>query len=374
MSTDARAGLRIHAFNLKALRHLEWAPTGVCALVGPNGSGKSTALRLIDMLRRSIEVGFAEGLQCFGPGPLKDLDAPEREAVRITVELDAATWSLAVSGGQHVQESATSGELFLQKGHAGTVMATKGTSSAAIPSELGEPMLRAVHRRTGAAGALPTLASFLARSRFYGRPQLEHLRDAGSSIGNDTTLDDGAKNLFTVLRNWRDMSEHEHRGDFVVQRMAEIFPRQFRRLDFATVGQRTTATVVTPKWATKLLPTDWSEGFFCSLALLTAIASVDDEGIVALDEPENSLHPGLIAQLVEAMRMWSKQRKVTVLMATHSPVVLDQFKEDPENVFVMQPGKGTLPVQLDSLKKREWLKHFSIGDIYSHLEVGAPIP
>ncbi len=124
-------------------------------------------------------------------------------------------------------------------------------------------------------------------------------------------------------------------------------------------------------WTEKMEPADWSDGFFTTLCHLASVASVDQSGIVAIDEPENSLHPELIVKLIEAMRDWSKQRGVTIVLATHSPVVLDQFRDEPEKVFVMQAGHEQQPVPLDQLKQRDWLRHFSLGDLYSHLEIGA---
>jgi predicted ATPase len=94
--------------------------------------------------------------------------------------------------------------------------------------------------------------------------------------------------------------------------------------------------------------------------------------VLAIDEPENALHPYSIRRLMDAFREWSDAHDVTVLLATHSPVILDTFKELPEKVFVMQPDQEVLPVPLDQLKKRSWLAHFSLGDLYEHLEYGAP--
>ena len=122
----------------------------------------------------------------------------------------------------------------------------------------------------------------------------------------------------------------------------------------------------------KLGPTDWAGGFFTALLHLTALASSDQGGVVAIDEPENSLHPVLILALIEAMRDWSAQYDVTVLLGTHSPVVLDCFRKEPDQVYVMEKGKSQHPLVLTDVKKREWLDHYSLGDLYAQLEVGAP--
>jgi predicted ATPase len=158
----------------------------------------------------------------------------------------------------------------------------------------------------------------------------------------------------------------------VTERLSAIFPGWFRRFDFEAVAQRVSASVVHPRWTERFSPADWYDGFFVVLLHLTALASSEPGGVVAIDQPEDSLHPELVREVIGAMRDWSATHDVTVVLATHSPVVLDQFREDPDQVYVMEPGHERQPVELDTLKKRVWLEHYSLGDLYSHGEVGAP--
>jgi hypothetical protein len=61
-----------------------------------------------------------------------------------------------------------------------------------------------------------------------------------------------------------------------------------------------------------------------------------------------------------------------VLLATHSPVIINAFDDCPEQLFVMQPGQPTCPVAVVDLKERDWLAHFALGDLYMREEFGAP--
>lgn len=192
----------------------------------------------------------------------------------------------------------------------------------------------------------------------------------GSTVSNTVELEPQGRDLFTVLRNWRDQSEHEERFTFVMEGMADCFPG-FKRLDFVGWGPRQGAELPQQGISDKLQPSDWSDGFLSALCLLSAAASVDN-GLLAIDELENSLHPELIVRVMELLREWSRKKDVTVILATHSPVVLDQFRDEPERVFVMDPNAEKNPIALDTLKKRDWLQHFSIGDLYAHGEVGSP--
>jgi len=72
------------------------------------------------------------------------------------------------------------------------------------------------------------------------------------------------------------------------------------------------------------------------------------------------------------MRDWSQRHGVSILLATHSPVLIDAFRECPEQLYVMEPSHPVLPVALSELRERSWLNHFALGDLYAHDEFGAP--
>lgn len=370
--TKSMTPLTIEVTNLKAIRHMRWTPSGVCALVGPNGSGKSTALRVIDLVRLGVEDGMSAALRPLGAGPLKHLDAAQNEVPSIRLSAGTAEWSLVVVRSDDPDEVAKDGERQIRRlpGPSDTFSVLGDGIESSLSVDRYEFMLHAITRHANLAPELAALSSRVSGSRYFSRPDLGFLRENASPESSDVVMDTCARNLFTVLKNWRLNSDHEHRFTFVIDSMRELFP-SFRNFDLPQMAQRTSALSLGLR--EKMPPTDWSDGFFCCLSILTGLASVE-QGLVAFDEPENSLHPELIRDLVELMREWSRQREVTVLLATHSPVVLDQFREVPEQVFVMEPGHKEMPVPLDQLKKRDWLRNFSLGDLYSHLEVGAPTP
>jgi predicted ATPase len=380
--TKSMPPLTIEVTNLKAIRHMRWTPSGVCALVGPNGSGKSTALRVVELVRVAREQGLASALRLLGQGPLRHLDADLSAIPGVRFSLGSAEWTLGLelSRADAPHEQAQDGERVVRllshtasfPGLAGsrTYRVEGGGTQEVIRADDGELMLRASARNPAAVPGLVNLSSLISRSRYFSRPDFAFLRENGSPESQDVALASDARNQFTVLKNWKLNSDHEHRSHFVIDSMRELFP-SFRNFDLPQLAQRTSALSLGLK--EKMPPTDWSDGFFCCLSMLTGLASVE-QAVVAFDEPENSLHPELIRDLVELMREWSRQRQTTVLLATHSPVVLDQFREVPEQVFVMEPGHAEMPVPLDQLKKRDWLRNFSLGDLYSHLEVGASTP
>jgi hypothetical protein len=54
-------------------------------------------------------------------------------------------------------------------------------------------------------------------------------------------------------------------------------------------------------------------------------------------------------------------------------VLIDAFRECPQALYVMEPGREVHPVALSELRDPSWLNHFALGDLYAHDEFGAPL-
>jgi len=82
---------------------------------------------------------------------------------------------------------------------------------------------------------------------------------------------------------------------------------------------------------------DISDGTIQTIALLTAIFDPRSP-LVVIEEPENSIHPRALRNLVEDFRLASEKKQI--LLTTHSPILIDQLK--PEEVWVVRkPGTET---------------------------------
>ena len=84
-----------------------------------------------------------------------------------------------------------------------------------------------------------------------------------------------------------------------------------------------------------------SDGTIQSLALLTAIYD-PEPGLLVLEEPENSVHPWIVRNIVEACRSVGKRKQI--ILTTHSPVLLDAVK--PSEVWMIwRNGDGSSHVE-----------------------------
>ncbi|MDO7848444.1 AAA family ATPase [Hymenobacter sp. M29] len=85
----------------------------------------------------------------------------------------------------------------------------------------------------------------------------------------------------------------------------------------------------------KPLPAQYmSDGTMRLAALLTLLYEPDAAGLLGLEEPENELHPQLLAYLAEELIAATETRQL--LVATHSPALLNALA--PEQVWVLHKG------------------------------------
>lgn len=89
--------------------------------------------------------------------------------------------------------------------------------------------------------------------------------------------------------------------------------------------------------------------------------------VILVDEPELGLHPYAITLLASFIKQASIQTQV--IASTQSPLLLDHF--DPEDVLVAdRVNGGTQMTRLDSTKLQQWLKDYSLGQLWEKNELG----
>ena len=85
----------------------------------------------------------------------------------------------------------------------------------------------------------------------------------------------------------------------------------------------------------KPLPAQYmSDGTMRLAAMLTLLYEPGAAGLLGIEEPENELHPQLLAQLAEELIAASDSRQL--LVATHSPALLNALA--PEQVWILHRG------------------------------------
>jgi predicted ATPase len=352
---------------------VEWSPHGVSCLVGPNGSGKSTLVLVLRFLRAVVEHGPARALAMIWGGShnLRYRGAPDEEPIEIRVAVDGLAWQLELSA---------SGELLTE------ILHRQGQE---IFAHGPEHILRYRGQSVGMAGyslALRLLAdtrpedeeiqrihAFVRGVGGFHDPDLYGLRIQGSQSSDDIALRSRCQNLFTMLKSWRLRRQDHHRYEFVLNGLRAAFPGLCEDIDFDEAGQTIVVRNYRPGEEAPIPIGQEANGLLACMAHLAAVASAEPGTAIAIDEPENALHPLAIREFLRRAEQWATWHDITILLTTHSPVILNHFQGAPDKIFVMEPRDGPMPVALDRHKNPDWLADFALGDLYAQGDFGAPL-
>jgi predicted ATPase len=136
------------------------------------------------------------------------------------------------------------------------------------------------------------------------------------------------------------------------------------RLDVLKMGE---ADKVKLSWQQKgsdfpMQPYHLSDGSIRFICLATALLNPLPPSVIVIDEPELGLHPEAIRILAELIQDAAKRTQVIV--ATQSPLLLDQFSIEDIVVVNRKDGQSTFE-RLHREDFNEWLNNYSVGELWS---------
>lgn len=362
----------------RGIETLEWSPFGVSLLTGPNGSGKTSILDALSFLRSAWLRGVPAAVGWAGyAGFLRRLGADKDNPIKIGLTLGDLRWEiqLAVDGegihahhGEHLyhgddvvfRRPLYQAEWFY--GDAKRKCDERTCLRLAFEREEDEHAAR--------------FAELLPSLRIYNAYWLNRAREIETGHLSDTFLHPTGKNLFSVLRNWKSAPRRFNgRFAWALEALREAFPNQIEDIEFDALGDAVQARFYPPDapGPDDSLPVGLAaDGLLTGFLHLTAVAGAEPGSVVAFDEMENQLHPHAIRSILASMRERADEKDLTIVLTTHSPVLMNAFKGYEDQFFVLQPGVSPTPTPLDELKDPEWLAHFSLGDLYDRLDFAAP--
>ncbi len=363
--------LRLTVRNYRGVREAAWSPEGVCALVGPNASGKSTLLEVFLFLHFAARLTPRDAVQVTGGvqtflhlDPVLDdrSSDPALASVVLAAATPDASWSLQFASTND-NIASTFEEVIVADGVTDGV---RPPSSLRATPHLASPLWSAKGLAEGAR-QVATLRQRLLDVSLYRPWELQHFRKQPWS---DPTLDDlvlspDGANLFVVLQNWQASRAERWRFEWVVEKLQRVHHASVAAIELTKGGGALSAQLYGPGTETPLPIRAASNGVLATLLTLTAVAGAREGGIVLLDEPDNGLHPFAIRSLVDAFRELHDNRGTTVVLATHSPVILNAFNECPEDVWVTERRHDVpTPRRLTEIRDEEWLANFRLGSLY----------
>lgn len=320
--------------NFKVLRDATLPLSRFTLIVGPNGSGKSTALKALEAVR----------------------DIPSySKVVTAGISLDRAPAVEIVLSWAKPRE-----------GLATTICWTPdGTSFMHHQPDLSEKEKL-------------LLRTNLDRIRIYSFDALSIA--ASAELRPKVELDQHGGYLVGVFDRLRDRDPE--RFEALNEELSRWFP-EFDRLLFDTPGNGQREFFLrTRKGHYRMPARDLSHGTLLALAILTLGYLPDPPSIVGLEEPDRGIHPRLLRQIQDALYRLSypenfgeKREPVQVIATTHSPYLLDLYRDHPEEIVIAQ--RTTDGARFERLSEQphimEVLGDVPLGEIwYSGILGGVP--
>jgi predicted ATPase len=166
----------------------------------------------------------------------------------------------------------------------------------------------------------------------------------------------------------------------IERRFIELFPTVKSLVLENTTGQQKALGVLLLD-KTKIFAASMSEGMLYWLAF-AALPYLSPSPIVLVEEPENGLHPSRIAEVVRVLREVSTTTQV--VLATHSPLVINELTADEVTIVTRTPEAGTIVTPMTQTKNFEqrskiyalgelWLS-YADGDLESELTGESTLP
>lgn len=340
-------------------------------LVGINGSGKSNFLKAIQLIYESIignglEKLFLKKWSGFDSVANYNIDGNEYIKVFVEFNKDSINKITDYQGFQfqnnpiyelHVFKSGSTSYYLKEKLFSKSVNAdeddfiymdmdnAQGVISTRENGEVGFQKYPQENKQITFKSTEPVLRQISDPERFYPLFTLKraleelslyfHFDTTADSVirqpsgyGTETKLLPDGQNLTTILNNLK--NNHPLSYNKIEESIKKINPH-FKDVNFAFIGSKL-YLVLREEYLTKSVTIEHiSDGTIRYLILLSILFNPQRGNLVSIDEPETSLHPDMINTVAESIKQASE--KTQMLIATHSPLLLNSFEIDDILVF-----------------------------------------
>lgn len=338
---------RFSAKGYGCLRDVTAELTPLHAFIGPNDSGKSTILRGIRTVVQLAGGTFmkgGQGWEPFDPG----IPIPAPRELRLAVQRGDVSYEIC-------GEPDTSPPGMLE------VAAVPGK----VPLEGYRSWLSGTDLRLGWRQDAPVTQA--TRDHFGQGARLlrldpDSMRAPSSLIARSMQvglLDEHGRGLAGVY----DVILNQHLDGYVAIReeVRRLFPsiKTFGLENVSDSEKEIRAQLLSGEW----IPARFvSEGLLYYLAF-AAIRYLDPACVLLIEEPENGLHPARIADVMAILREVSKTTQV--LLATHSPLVINEMQPEEVTVVTRRPDEGTKLTRMrDTANFQKRSTVYALGELW----------
>ncbi|MBA2735349.1 MAG: ATP-binding protein [Pyrinomonadaceae bacterium] len=323
--------------NFKSLRDATLPLGRFTLIVGANGTGKTSAINALNIIIKPTSYSWKEIVSASNVG--KD------EPIELEIQTETIThkfvWRVDAEQGQEVNRPEDFNSQIRKKSHE---IKTENFSDFKVFSFDSDKIAESV------------------------------------SVSPNNELNKNGKGLAGVLDQLRD-SEPE-RFEELNNELNRWFPEYDRILFEVPSEGKKTFLLRTVLGKYRIKAEDLSDGTRLALTYLTISYLPNPPKIVAFEEPERGIHPRLLRNIQEAMyrlaypeNYGEKREPVQVIATTHSPYLLDLYKDYPEEVVIAGKDENGVHFErlIDKPHYEEVLQDAPLGEIwYSGVLGGVP--
>ncbi len=112
-----------------------------------------------------------------------------------------------------------------------------------------------------------------------------------------------------------------------------------------------------------------SDGTIRFICLLAILCHPKPPALICIEEPELGMHPDIIPTLAKLLIEASE--KTQLIVTTHSDILVNELNIMPDAILVCEKENGATTIQnLDPALLKEWLKEYSLGELWLKGEIG----
>ncbi|MEA2174844.1 MAG: hypothetical protein QOD00_2436 [Blastocatellia bacterium] len=336
----------VHFKNFKVLQNVVLPLSPFTLIVGPNGSGKTTAMQALQMARTPKHYAFS---QVVTAGVQYDIDAV------VEIKID---W--------HVDNTEFIGKVTWLRAPRSIDLVYGPTYSWVAGEDWSEKYAAFANEQ------LKNFKIFAFDAKAISAPVTLH---------SNLELQPDGTNLAGVLDNIRDVDPE--RFEELNNELGRWLP-EFDRILFESPLEGKRALMLRTRIGKhRIRASELSQGTLFALAFLTLAYLPQPPSIVCFEEAEHGIHPRLLVEIRDAMYRLcypkdygEKRDPVQVIATTHSPYLLDLYKDHPEEIVIA--NKDAQGIQFERLSEKpdisEFLQDAPLSEVwYSGVLGGVPL-
>ena len=361
---------------------LELRPLNV--LIGPNGSGKSNLIEAIGLLKatpRDLTIPIREG------GGIRDwiwrgdpkapsahieviLDNPKGSALRYRLGFAerGQQFELTEERIENKERDLFHSMPYYELRYGRATLSYGGEKQHQLRLEEINPQqsILAQRKDPDQYPELTWLGETFGRMRLYRESSFGRRtpprQPQQADLPNDFLFEDG-RNLGLVLNRLKREPEVKVQ---ILETMCQLYEGV---IDLDVSIESGTVQVFVQEENIMVPATRLSDGTLRFLCLLSILCHPNPPPLVCIEEPELGLHPDVLPVLSDLLREASQ--RCQLIVTTHSDMLVDTLTDTPESVVVCEKHDGKTEMhRLDKADLTEWLKRYSLGDLWTRGDLG----